>query len=155
MKCRTCNIELTDDNWHISLRKNGRYECKLCCNLRVLKHIKRNPEKRKQVLVNYRLSHRKYRKDWLQTVEGRIYSRRYCTVRRNGFGFNPLNTYFYGCHSHHINNIDVIYIPKEIHKEFCGKHTQKKPITLLSINAIALFFLMQQNIEEIRKIFKE
>jgi hypothetical protein len=61
--------------------------------------------------------------------------------RRRVLGFNPLNSPFTGCEGHHINDHDVIYIPKVMHKSvwhnvFTGKNMDK-------INALAGAFLTE------------
>ena len=32
VKCNTCDVQLTDDNWQPSWKKQGRTQCKDCCN---------------------------------------------------------------------------------------------------------------------------
>lgn len=64
--------------------------------------------------------------------------------KRRGLGYNFLNEYFEGCEKHHINYNDVIYIPKETHKEIWHSLFQNK--NMEQINTLALFFILQQNI---------
>jgi hypothetical protein len=37
-------------------------------------------------------------------------------ARRRVLGFNPLNSPFDGCEGHHINEKDVMYIPRDMHR---------------------------------------
>jgi hypothetical protein len=37
-------------------------------------------------------------------------------AKRRVLGFVPLNTWFEHCEGHHIDQSDVIYIPKELHR---------------------------------------
>lgn len=48
--------------------------------------------------------------------EHKEYYKRYFDMRYRELGFNPLNEPFEGAHGHHINKIDVIYMPKELHR---------------------------------------
>ena len=40
--------------------------------------------------------------------------------KKGGLGYNPLNEWFEGADMHHINDVDVIFIPKDIHLRFNG-----------------------------------
>ena len=60
-------------------------------------------------------------------------------AKRRVLGFVPLNQPFIGCDGHHINQSDVIYIPKDLHMSirhnvFTGKNMEQ-------INALALSFM--------------
>ncbi len=105
--------------------------------------LKYYQENKNKILEN----HNKY----LKTSKGKKVQRKAdkkCHNKRyRDLGFNPLNEYFQGSHAHHINKIDVIYIPKEYH--FIA-HSILRNKNMEPINTIAFFFLLMQNINEIR-----
>ena len=114
-----------------------------------------NKEKIRQHVKEYQQTpkakqlERKRVKRYRQTLKGKRNRKKYKEKRYRNLGLNPLNEYFEGSEGHHINRIDVIYIPKLWH--FKG-HNAQKNINMESINTIAFFFLVMQNIEEIQKI---
>ena len=62
-------------------------------------------------------------------------------AKRRALGFNPLNSPFVGSAGHHINQNDVIYIPRDMHKSvshnvWTGRNMEK-------INALAGAFLTE------------
>ena len=57
---------------------------------------------------------KKYRK----TDQGKRSSRMGASKRRN-YGYNMLNVYFPGSVGHHINDMDVVFIPGDIHLSCC------------------------------------
>jgi hypothetical protein len=62
-------------------------------------------------------------------------------AKKRKLGFIPINKCFVGCEVHHINQNDVIYIPKELHQSvhhniWTGKNMEK-------INALAFEYLRQ------------
>ncbi len=59
--------------------------------------------------------------------------------RKGIFGFYNLNPRMLGSEGHHINEIIVIYIPKDVHRAV--PHDHKKPETMVQINRIALEYL--------------
>jgi len=61
-----------------------------------------------------------------QTPEGKIINKRTCLRRHRNLGFNPLNKKFKGSVGHHINQDDVVYIPREIHlRHYHGTYTEQ------------------------------
>lgn len=106
------------------------------------KEIQRSSEYRKahpEHFVGYYQTHRQelkkksaeYQKLYRRTPEGKQAQRK-SDKKRRGLGFNPLNKFFEGSHGHHINNIDVVYIPKEIHLLFVGLDRQEHRKRVLS-----------------------
>lgn len=91
-------------------------------------------------------------RDYYQTPNGRTVRLRSVHKRRDNLGFNPLNEWFEGSHAHHINKIDVIYIPKKLNR--LVYHNIFNGCNIETINYIAFFFLIQQNIKELSKLFK-
>lgn len=65
----------------------------------------------------WRGNNRGYKKEWVKDnpEKMKIFSKK-CNYKRRNLGFNPLNKYFEGSEAHHINNNDVIYILKELHR---------------------------------------
>ena len=62
-------------------------------------------------------------------------------AKRRVLGFNPLNSPFDGCEGHHINQSDVIYIPKEMHKSVW--HNVWTGRNMDTINALAGAYLTE------------
>jgi len=61
--------------------------------------------------------------------------------KRRTLGFTPLNSSFAGSDAHHINQSDVIYIPKAMHKSV--SHNQWTGKGMAEINALAGAFLTE------------
>ena len=59
--------------------------------------------------------------------------------RHRNLGFIPLNKWFAGCESHHIDKEQVIHIPEELHKSIW--HSLSKNINMDKINKLAFEFL--------------
>lgn len=59
--------------------------------------------------------------------------------RKRNLGYNPLNIKFEGSVGHHINNNDVVYIPREIHKSI--PHSQDNLESMEIINDIAIEYI--------------
>jgi len=91
-------------------------------------------------------------KKWIKTPNGRDYIRKKRSRRRRTLGFSPLNSWFKDSNGHHINLIDVIYIPKDMNKEVF--HNVKTGKNMEIINTMAYFFLLMQNIDKIRGLIK-
>ena len=72
---------------------------------------------------------------------GREVTQRKHDAKRRTLGFLPMNTWFEGCEGHHINNNDVIYIPKEMHKGV--KHDIWSGRNMEQINALACAWLTE------------
>lgn len=60
-------------------------------------------------------------------------------ARRRILGFIPLNKPFTGCEGHHIDNEQVIYIPKELHRSVY--HRQSDGYGMAQINVLATSWL--------------
>ncbi len=75
--------------------------------------------------IAYKKALKKYRK----TPAGKIVSAVNHSKRRS-YGYNMLNVYFLGSHGHHINDIDVVFIPGDIHVRFnnINKNTHRKNV---------------------------
>lgn len=93
----------------------------------------------------------KHNREYDQTLNGKQIRGKIRSKRRKIFNFNPLNVYFESSHAHHINFKDVIYIPEELHRNV--GHSLQNNINMESINTIAFFFLIMQNINNIGDIY--
>ena len=63
-------------------------------------------------------------------------------AKRRTLGFVPLNSPFEGCDGHHINQSDVIYIPRELHRSI--SHNQATGRGMEKINALACQYLTEE-----------
>jgi len=68
-------------------------------------------------------------------------AKKYWAKRKRNLGFNTLNEWFYGSEGHHINKVDVIYIPKKIHRSIY--HNLRTGYNMDKINELAIKFLNQ------------
>jgi hypothetical protein len=66
---------------------------------------------------------------------GHKVSARKSRAKRRVLGFNPLNSPFLGCEGHHIDQNDVIYIPKNLHQSV--KHCLSTGRNMEKMNALA------------------
>jgi len=93
---------------------------------RFKKYYQDNREKIKKHVNQYRQMHRKEvrrrNRQYSKTEKGREARIRGWNKRQRKLGFNPLNNWFPGSVGHHINDIDVVYIPEELHTRFYTSH---------------------------------
>jgi len=73
--------------------------------------------------------------------------------RKRELGFNPINEYYPNLEGHHINKIDVIFVPINWnhmvpHNIYTGKNMDV-------VNSYAFFFIVQQNIQNLNSYFSE
>jgi hypothetical protein len=139
-KCIKCGVELVkEQNWskccyNRTDRPSPRYICKECYNkksreyyikhkdeviARAIAYKKEHPEIRRKCERNYYRNHkdkirqknRKYRKEHPEKIK-----KAKAKYYRN-LGFNPIieNDWENKIHWHHINNIDVVPLPKNLH----------------------------------------
>jgi hypothetical protein len=121
--CRNCKLEYDREYY------NGHKEKRM---KNVKKWIKNNPEKHKQYQKNCEKNnhekHLEYRKKWRKSnpekcrIFGRTFReknsekiKRYKHKRERELDFIPLNFWFENSHAHHITNIHILYIPKDLH----------------------------------------
>ena len=57
-------------------------------------------------------------------------------AKRRSLGFVPLNAFFDGAEAHHINQCEIIYIPKILHQSI--SHNQWTGHNMVQINVLAL-----------------
>lgn len=72
------------------------------------------------------------------------YSRKHSAKRRD-LGHAYLNEQFSGCEGHHVDNEQVIFLPKGLHRSVY--HNQHTGQGIAKINAIAYNFLFKQEVE--------
>lgn len=176
-QCIKCDVILTENNWYNSCKRYKQYICKKCYNITKKEWISKNEEKYKEICIKSTrkryLKHKdkilKKNTEWQKSNPSK--RKKICTryrqnnreeINKRGiiwnsknlreFGYNPLNKSFKECEGHHINKEDVIFIPYEAHISI--SHNQKRPVTMIAINYIAFFFLVQQNIKKLSKLFK-
>jgi hypothetical protein len=66
-------------------------------------------------------------------------------AKRKGLGYVFLNERFAGCEGHHVDNDQVIHVPKALHRSiYHNQHTGKG---MAQINAIAYNYLFKQEVE--------
>ncbi len=84
-------------------------------------------------------------RQWCQTTNGKIANRKRQAKRRHEFGYIVLNQYgvvnpeYVG---HHLDKINVLYIPKELHKSI--SHRQSNKQSMHKINTAAIDWYMKQ-----------
>jgi len=88
----------------------------------MLDYQKRRYQIHKKERAEFRKVHREELKEWQRqyrkTEKGKITVCRCRNKRARKLGFNPLNKPFNGSVWHHINDIDVIAIPVQIHRKY-------------------------------------
>jgi len=156
-QCSKCKIwKPISEFYKHKNRKDGLcYQCKECCKKIQAKYYQRNREQileqghkyrethkkeiakykkvHKEEKVKYRIKNRKqiakYNHQWY--LNHKEETRRRDSKRRD-LGYNPLNKWFEGAVSHHINNTDVVFIPREIHQKFSDILVEKHRNAILN-----------------------
>lgn len=114
--------------------------------------VKNNPDKQKALCKNWRINNTEkandITKNWRKNNPDKviIMKRKINSKRERDLGFNPINDIFKRSEFHHINKIDGIFIPYELHKSI--GHALNKPETIIQINRLAFDFLTN-NIKQI------
>ena len=90
-------------------------------------------ENREQMLER----HKQYK---IENPENIKEIRRRSKSKRRCLGFNLLNKYFKDSEAHHINKDDVIYIPKELHRNI--RHCLETNRNMGEINNIAMSYIL-------------
>ncbi len=110
--------------------------------------ITNNADKAKLNHANWQKEHSdKHNQDvlqWLKTPLGKICAAKHSSKRNRELGHDLLNDYFDGCEQHHINDKQVVCIPREIHR--LHPHNHNKPDTMIEINRIALQYVFNYKI---------
>ena len=83
-----------------------------------------NQKNKKRRNKQYKQWYKKHKKQKTEYTKAHKEEIRKNNSHRRGFGYNPLNEWKEGFVTHHINDIDVIFIPQKIHEKFRSKgHT--------------------------------
>lgn len=166
LKCRVCGIELDNINWSLYKKNKNQHICKHCHVVENKKYVVNNSEKvrlhQKEYYNKIREKKRIYKKVWdenhpnymeeyFKTPNGKIAIRKQTHKRRRELGCNPLNSYFSGCVSHHVDTKNIIFIPEKLNKSI--PHNVYTGHNMDIINTHAYFFLMMQNIDTLKKLF--
>lgn len=110
------------------------------------KYYQDNKEKSKERNKKYRELHKDYLKQYQviyqQTPKGKEIFKKSRDKRYRNLGFIPLNEWFENSNGHHIDKINVIYIPKELHTSVW--HSISKNINMEEINMKAWDFFESQ-----------
>lgn len=88
---------------------------------------------------------------YLKTPNGKIVNKKHRDKHRRELDYNILNCCFESSQGHHINKVDVIYIPKTLHSSINHNVFTWKNMEVM--NTLAFFFLIMQNIKELNKLF--
>lgn len=115
------------------------------------KYYDEHKDKIKIQTKKYRITNKDKINQYKQTRHYKELKIKHQNKRNRELNTIPLNKWFEGCEGHHIDSTYIVYIPEEIHRQFYGLHRVSDPISMISINHISLFFIMQQNIKEILK----
>ena len=110
------------------------------------KYMKKYRQKNKDYLREYRklfnLKNKdkllKYQSDYQNSEKGKLVhskGNRKNKAKRRQLGFNPINEPFKDCNAHHINQNDVVYIPKYLHSSIY--HNNFTGYNMISINSLA------------------
>jgi len=86
---------------------------KFCCSIECEK-VRKSKYDESDYIDNYN-EYLDSVKLYRRTDKFRILNRKRQAIRKRNFGFNTLNEFFRESCGHHINTIDVIYIPKSYH----------------------------------------
>ncbi len=154
MDCKVCGVELTDEN-----HEHNRLLCHDCRSNQRKKYYLNNRDRCLQLRrETYILKHDKIRatqKIYSQTENGKEANRRrnrkHKDKRNRGLGWVVLNEEFPNTEGHHINEMDVVYIPSEWNH--IVPHNVHTGYNMDIINSYAYFFLMQQNIDKIIEVY--
>jgi hypothetical protein len=65
--------------------------------------------------------------------------------KRRGLGYVYLNSWFVGCEGHHVDNEQVIHMPRLLHRSVYHRQTDGRGMA--QMNAIAYNFLFKQEVE--------
>ncbi len=144
--CIKCNVILTNKNWYFGSQKQYRYICKGC------QKIYRNKYQKEYYKINNGAWKNKlgYNSDYMKTSKGKLADKRRASKKR-GFESNPLNIPFINSQEHHLDKTTTIYVPIWINKI---PHNVRTGKNMGYVNACAYFFLLQQNIGQLKNLFK-
>ena len=102
-----------------------------------------NKEEINEHQKKYKQDNKEHQKEYKQTPKGKEVRKRANAKRVRNLGFNPLNEWFEGSHGHHLDEINVIYVPTELHESI--RHSVTKNRNMDEINIKAWVFLESQS----------
>jgi hypothetical protein len=141
--CQVCSKE------YLPTSPNQKYclDCRLIVkNIRDAKWNKAHPEKCKAYLLSFRERCPNYNSNWAKANRPKQrLSGRKGKAKRRGFGHVYLNVSFAGCEGHHVDNEQVINMPRKLHHSIY--HNQHTGQGMAQMNAIAYNFLFKQEVE--------
>jgi hypothetical protein len=90
--------------------------------------------------MEYRYEHREElnakMRAYFKTPKGKEVIKKVMNRRHRNLGFEPLNKPFEGAEAHHIDNNQVLYIPKSLHRSI--KHCLENGKNMQEINTLAV-----------------
>lgn len=99
-------------------------------------------ERRQKYYQNHKEEIKRKTSNYAKTKKGKEVSSKCIHRRKRDLGFVPLNERFENSEAHHINENEIIYIPKELHQSI--RHNLKTGKNMFEINMNAFEFLKQQ-----------
>ena len=114
-RCSKCKQWKVESEFNKKKRnKDGlRYECRKC----QAEYYQDNKEREIKRQRKYDKIHKRERTEYRRK---HIEEERIRHSNQRGLDYNPLNESFEGSVMHHINDTDVVFIPKKIHLKFNG-----------------------------------
>jgi hypothetical protein len=79
-----------------------------------------------------------------RTEKGKITQARKYAKRKRDLGFKPMNNWFPECNGHHIDKVNVLFIPEKLHKSI--SHRQDDLVSMQRINDAAFEWLCTTDI---------
>lgn len=137
--CQRCGVEYQQTGYG----QKHCPECRLILRRERCRVWKRaHPEQCKAYGISFREKYPEYMINWdtANRQKRRLFGRRENAQRRI-LGFNPLNSPFPGCEAHHVNQNDIIYIPRTLHRSI--KHNRWTGEGIAEINTLARQYLME------------
>jgi len=118
-RCSKCKVwkPLSEFSKNKSRKDGLKYWCKQCQSKYSKGYYQKNRKRELAQMYEYRKNHKKEINEYRKAHKDEL--RRQHSKQRN-LGYNPLNNWFKGCVMHHINDIDVVFIPDKIHRKFIG-----------------------------------
>lgn len=142
MICKQCGIEF-------EMPVVGRQSLILCSNCKDENRRNKNILRKRYVddhtifierLYSKTPHYKLYQKNYWNSLKGKAIQSKIKDYRKRNLSSELLNDWFKGCERHHINNKQIICIPKELHKQYY--HNHKKSETMKEINKLAFEYLL-------------
>jgi len=152
-----------DNKEKIKLREKNYYEDN---EEKIKKYYKLNKKKIKKISKKYYVENREkikeYQKKWREENKGKVkeYIKKFCQTlsgkemqrkhnhKRRQLGFIPLNNFFEGSESHHIDEQRVIFMPRGMHRSV--HHSVFDNINMREINTLAFNWLEVEELNNLK-----